>query len=323
MRPHGSIFVFSPVIWGLVILQTSAIALWIAFSPRISLSFHDFGSMVVMVGFFLCIGMAVAGLRELRPSLVYLERVQVAAMGMVFMIVAFHGIRFLNHLTMSMALPLADDWLDSWDKLIGFDWYAYATWLGQFQEWLPYARVPYSTTPLASGLVFMMLVLIGRAKRAVEFGSLLFIAALFTIIVAGFFPAEAAMVRYMDEAQRAVFGAGAGDYHMAVFNHLRGSDHIVMSFANLPGLATFPSFHTITGLFIVYACRDSLYTLVPAGLWTSVMLIVTPVYGGHYLIDILAGGAVTAVLIFCALHVSSRRGARLHIAAGLPTGAIS
>lgn len=300
MRSRGSILVFSPAIWGLAILQSVVIALWIAVSPRISLSLYGLDTMALLVGFFLFIGMVVASLRELWPSRVYLEKVQTAAMGMVFMIVAFHGIRFLNHLTMSMALPLADDWLDSWDRLIGFDWYAYAMWLGRFPEWLPYARVPYSTTPLASGVVFMMLVLMGRTDRAVEFGSLLFIAALFTIIVAGFFPAEAAMVRYTDEAQRAVFGAGAGDYHMAIFNHLRSSDHIVMSFANLPGLATFPSFHTITGLFIVYACRDSLYTLVPATFWTAVMLIVTPVYGGHYLIDILAGGAVTAALILCA-----------------------
>ncbi|MFZ5674076.1 MAG: phosphatase PAP2 family protein [Pseudomonadota bacterium] len=157
--------------------------------------------------------------------------------------------------------------------------------------------MPYYRTPGFCALLFIALVFIGRTERAREFATLLVVGAFISIVVGSLMPAEAAMMRYDDGKLLQIFGASAGVYHMETLQALRGTGNIVLTFGNLPGLITFPSYHTITGLLFAYACRDSLYTLVPASLWTAVMLITTPVYGGHYFIDILAGGAVTLALI--------------------------
>jgi len=296
MRNLRSILVFHPALWGLVVLQSLVIALWIAIDPRISFQPTNidhlllaFGACFIVIA-VICHKFPASG----RPAIA--ERARLLAIGLIFMLAMFVGIRLLNYLTMSLAFPLADDLLDSWDKAIGIDWYAYASGLGRYPEMLTYIQLPYTLTIPAVTTLFMALVLFGAVERAKEFAALLYMGALVTVCVSGFFPAEAAMARHGDEHLFSVYGAQAGVYHMEALKTLREAKDIVLSFVDLPGLATFPSFHTIVGLLIVYAARDNIITLVPAGIWSAAMLLATPVYGGHYFIDLIAGFFVTAAL---------------------------
>jgi len=296
MRNLRSILFFHPALWGLVALQCLVIALWIAVDPRVSFSPQNGLEIALPLGICLLVAGGIAYRFPADGRAAFIERTRVVALGLIFLVVTFTGIRFLNYLTMSLAYPLADDRLDSWDKALGIDWYAYASGLARHPAILPYIEVPYSATIAAVAVIFVALTILGRLERAREFVTLLFLGAAMTVSVSGFFPAEAAMVHYKDNHLLAVFGANAGVYHIQVLHYLRESKDIVLSFADSPGLATFPSFHTIVGLLIVYACRDNIVALLLAGLWTGAMLLATPVYGGHYFIDIIAGSAVTMVL---------------------------
>lgn len=296
MRNVKSILFVHPALWGLIALQSIVIAAWIAIDPRVSFSLTNVGHVAFALG--ICLFMA-AGISFRFPAChrpAIAERARIMAVGLIFLVVTFIGIRFLNYLSMSLAFPLADDLLDSWDRALGIDWYAYASWLGQHPDMLPYIQLPYALTISAVAIVFAALALFGKIERAEEFVTLLFLGALLTVSVSGFFPAEAAMARYMDDHLLASYGPQAGVYHMEALKMLREAKDIVLSFANLPGLATFPSFHTVVGLLIVYAWRDNIITLLLATVWTGAMLLATPVYGGHYFIDIIAGVFVTAVL---------------------------
>lgn len=296
MRNFWSNLFFHPVLWGLVALQSLVIVVWIALDPRISFEPTNILQVALPVVFCPLIAAIIAWRfpAETRPA--FAERARIVALGLAFLVLTFTGIRFLNYLTMAMAYPLADDWLDSWDRALGIDWYAYATGLGQYPDLLPLIKIPYALTIAAVAVIYMALVFFGKFERAREFVALLFFGALVTVSVSGFFPAEAAMARYKNDFLLATYGVNAGDYHMEVMQYLRQSKEIVLSFADSPGLATFPSFHTMVGLLIVYACRDNIVTLLLAGLWTGAMLMATPVYGGHYFIDIIAGAVVVAVL---------------------------
>jgi hypothetical protein len=295
MHPH---LVFHPALWAVNLLLWAVCTVWVALDRRISLSPEGWGPLLLMAAVCAMISLYVWRMRhrsDLRKD--RLEWPLAVAAGSLFMLTGFLAIRLLNHLTMSMPFPLADDVLARMDEVLGADWYGYATWLGSYPALQPVIRFPYSTTTACAYFVFLALALLGMLERAVEFGSLLFAAALFTVIVAGFLPAEAAMVRYMDPVLASMFSGDAGVYHMAALEALRGSNPIDLAVLRLPGLATFPSFHTIAGLLIVYACRDRWHTLTAASLWTGIMLLATPVYGGHYFVDILAGGLVAAVII--------------------------
>ena len=307
---HGGrpFLIFPAGLWLANGAQALGVAAWIALDPRLSIS----GSGLAPVLFLVvpCVGLcALICILEVRrgASCETVARIRVAAMGAVFMVTAFLGIRFYNHLTMSLALPLADDTLDALDKALGLDWYGYALWFAEFKPWHSIIRLPYAHTTQSVAVIFVLLVLFGGREKAVEFGALLFLGALIAVSVAAFFPAEAAMVRYMDAQLLSIYGTNTGVYHMDAFTALRSFTPVTLDFSNLPGLATFPSFHTITGLLIVYACRGAGIPLALACLWTGAMLLGTPVYGGHYFVDIFAGAAVTAALIAASRYLQRRR----------------
>lgn len=291
-----AILVFHPALWALIVVQGFLIAIWIAIDPRISFIPTDGGQTVIAIAACLLIIAAVEYLVPAKGRSPVLERVRIMAVGLAFLIVAFVGIRLLNYLTMTLALPLADERLAAWDRLLGLDWYAYAMQLGQYPDLLRYIQLPYLFTIQTLALIFMGLTLFGKIKRARELLTLLFLGALVTISISGFFPATAAMVHFMDEPLRALYGTNVGVYHMPTFSYLREAPHVGLSFADLPGLATFPSFHTMCGLLVAYALRDHILTLLAGCIWTGAMLMATPIYGGHYFIDIIAGAAVIAAL---------------------------
>ncbi len=296
MRNLREILVFHPALWALVILQGVLIAIWIAIDPRISFSTGAGGETLLAVVTCLLIAAAIEYFVPAERRSQGIERVRIMAVGLVFLVTAFVGIRLLNYLTMTLAFPLADERLASWDLILGLDWYAYATRLGAYPDLLRYIQIPYLFTIQSVALIFMALALAGKIERARELATLLFLGALVTISVSGFFPATAAMVHYMDDHLRALYGSDVGVYHMATFTYLREAPQITLSFADLPGLATFPSFHTMCGLLVAYALRDHVLTLLAGCVWTGAMLMATPIYGGHYFIDIIAGGAVIVTL---------------------------
>jgi membrane-associated phospholipid phosphatase len=58
-----------------------------------------------------------------------------------------------------------------------------------------------------------------------------------------------------------------------------------------------PSFHTICGLLIVYACRGHRYLWLAAVAYATVMIASTPIMGGHYFVDLIAGALLTAAVV--------------------------
>jgi len=77
---------------------------------------------------------------------------------------------------------------------------------------------------------------------------------------------------------------------------LRGGGPLSFDLSRLQGLISFPSYHTVLAVLLTYAHRRSLL-LAPIALVNGIMLFSIPSYGGHYLIDIIAGAAVALLAI--------------------------
>lgn len=294
MRDLRSILVFHPVLWGLVVLQSLVIALWFAIDPRISFRPADAAAISITLGVFFFVGVIAYLLRASRWP-VFAGRARVMATAIIFLLLAFTGARFLNYLSMSLALPMADNLLDGWDKALAIDWHAYASRLSQYPDVLPFIHQAYAGTTLAISYIVLALAALGRFERTKEFITLLYVGVLLTIAVAAFFPADGAMARHMDDHLLASFGPNGVDF-VEPLRTMRESKDIVLSFANMPGLASFPSFHTIAALLIIYAWRDNIVTLLLAGVGAAAILLGTPIYGGHYFVDVIAGFFVTIAL---------------------------
>lgn len=227
------------------------------------------------------------------------ERVRVLVGGLTFLLVAWPALRLFNHLTMTLAFPLADSRLSRWDGLIGFDWFAYLHWVDARPALVKAMEATYIGLTGYSCLLFVLLALRPEpARRCAEMIGLFVMTAFVCIMIGLAFPADAAMTYYAPPAGTFThFNSGTGAYHLASLVELRHNPAHQFDLATLPGLVTFPSFHTAMGVLAIYCSRGSPYIFLPMLAVNSVMIASTPVFGSHYGIDVIAGMAVTVGVI--------------------------
>ncbi|MDE2380123.1 phosphatase PAP2 family protein, partial [Bradyrhizobium sp.] len=79
-------------------------------------------------------------------------------------------------------------------------------------------------------------------------------------------------------------------------------------FTRSPWVLTFPSFHTVAAIVYAWAVWPIRSLRSVGALWNGAMIVSTPVNGGHYFADILAG-ALVAVL---SIRLVGRLGRALH-----------
>jgi PAP2 superfamily protein len=229
------------------------------------------------------------------------ERLYSLCVGGAFLFAAWPVLRLLNHLTMTLPVPLADARLAGWDRAIGFDWLGYVRFADAHPSLLAAMDLSYGSLTGYSCLLFLLLAL-GRepARRCAELIVLFLVTALFCTIAGAAFPAAAAMAHYAPPAELfRTIGPATGSYHLESLAALRGNPAHVLDLASMPGLVTFPSFHTAMGVVAIYCARGARWLLAPMLVINGLMIAATPVFGSHYGIDVVAGAAVAlgAILV--------------------------
>lgn len=204
--------------------------------------------------------------------------------------------RVFNHLANTTALPLVDAQLLAFDTWLGFDWLSYAQWVASHAMIANVLGLSYDAIYIVILLIALFHLMGGREGRAGEVAALLVTSAVACSAVGGLFPAYGAMQILGTPDLIASLRPGAGTYAIAALNNVRADEVLLLS-SNLPGLTTCPSYHTALGLLAVYFCRGHRIALALTSLYAAVMIASTPVFGGHYLFDILAGGVFTVVVV--------------------------
>ncbi|QFT82820.1 hypothetical protein FIU89_19515 [Roseovarius sp. THAF27] len=233
--------------------------------------------------------------RMVRPKDALL-RIHYLFEGLFFLHIAWLNLRLLNHLSMMLPFPYADGLLAGWDRALHLDWAAYFNAVVSRPLLYDVLDVSYTSLTPLSIVVLVLLILFGSVTRAREFIETFLLTAVLCIIIGAAFPANAAVVTLVpDLSTLAHLSQLPGAYHIPHMEMLRDpSASVLLDPAQLPGLATFPSFHTASGILIIYACRKS-WLSVPAWIYSIMMIAATPVHGGHYIVDLIAG-ALAAML---------------------------
>jgi membrane-associated phospholipid phosphatase len=68
----------------------------------------------------------------------------------------------------------------------------------------------------------------------------------------------------------------------------------ILTLDQLPGLTTFPSFHTAMGIICTWCSRGSIGLFPLMLIINGLMIASTPILGSHYLADVI-GGALLAI----------------------------
>ncbi|HTV72075.1 MAG TPA: phosphatase PAP2 family protein [Rhizobiaceae bacterium] len=122
------------------------------------------------------------------------ERAILGCQAFFFLYFAWTTLRIFNHLTMSLALPHADEWLARADRSLLLDWNAYFAFVAgkPFLSWTldqAYASLSYAIAIV----IFLLLVVLGRIRQTEFFAVTFFATAIICTSIGMFFPAEAAV----------------------------------------------------------------------------------------------------------------------------------
>jgi len=224
--------------------------------------------------------------------------------GASFLCVFSAGADLLNYLLLTVAGRPIDVALARIDSAMGFDWRGLMGWASAHPLVNRELHRIYETTLPQIAVLIVCLGLFGQPERIYGFCVALAAGAAIAIGFWTLFPSFGAFAVYhlpMNLAAK-VNAALDGSYArqlQALLSH--GPGHI--SPAAVKGLIGFPSFHTVMALLTVWYARG-----LPGLRWLALALnilviVSTPVHGGHHLVDVFGGCLAAAAAVWISRRV--------------------
>ncbi len=288
------------VFWFFAAGLTGLNAVWLAFDPSLNLTWKWY----IAAGGFLALAaisaLGVVSLNNSQAARIF-HRILCAVSAYAFAKFTYLQLRTQNFLSMSLSEGWVDDWLANLDRSAGFNWQGYVDWVtgNPIVFWLLRQSYGWVDGPIAT--LAVILIAFGFRRDVRDLFGVLFVTSTACMWVAVAFPAKAAVATLGTPALIKLLGKSAGRYHIKIIENLRSD--LVMYFdpENIPGLAAFPSFHTALGVVMIYAARRNRALLFLTSLYALCMIAATPVFGGHYFVDLIAG-TVSALAVILLWH---------------------
>lgn len=246
-----------------------------------------------------------------------------------FLIVFPAGSALLSYLLVTVSGPRIDWALVQTDRAMGFYWPDLMAFIARHPESNEILKLAYlSVMPQTVLLIFAL----GFGKKPAELYRLslaLALGAMITLAVWTMAPSFGAFSVYvLPDAVAAKLGLALGfDYGHDLVQMLRTGPGFI-SPKDLRGIVGFPSYHTLQALVLMWYARSLKMWRWPAIILNLIVLAAVPIQGGHHLVDMFGGAAVTFASISLASRIVAyaERGARtlLQSAAddGVPRGYI-
>ncbi len=218
----------------------------------------------------------------------------------IFVYSLFIPVGFMfSYLMGSLNMPLADALFAKTDAMLGFHWGDSFAAFGTLPPWTAKSALAIYHSGLYVMLaVVALLVFTARRHRLDEFVTLFILTGIVTSAVSGFLPAANAFEYFKPDpilSQQLAPAVGPG--YMADFFALRDGSLRVFKLLDSQGIVSFPSFHTITALLLIYATRGMGLLFAASLTWNSSIIITTPLYGAHYLTDVIGGAVITILAV--------------------------
>ncbi|MGY3149326.1 membrane-associated phospholipid phosphatase [Bradyrhizobium sp. USDA 3397] len=218
----------------------------------------------------------------------------------------------IGYIAVSANLPMQESSLLAFDRMLGLDFRAYVHFVDERPGLLHAFALTYDSINKQMLLLIILLPLFGFHQRGAEFVLGLAVALIGTTFISTLVPATGAYgAAGLDLSDHPNFEPVC---YYATLRELplirQGVTRVIDVYALAPVL-TFPSFHAVLAVLYVWAMWPIRWLRIPGALWNAVMLAATPIGGGHFFVDVIAG-AVIALLTIVAVHCLGRRLSRNH-----------
>jgi hypothetical protein len=196
--------------------------------------------------------------------------------------------RVLDFLAKAMGYPLADGALAAWDARMGLDWRAYYDWMADHKRFSAVLGILYQPTQIFVVATVILLTLKRLHRAAATFGLAIAASLLVCVVAGGFFPAV---------GPYGYFGVpdhGIAPWMTAITAVTKG-EMTVADLRDLPALTTFPSYHSAVAILNALACWRVGRTGNLLSALNLLWLVGVPVWGDHYMVDVVAGVAIALI----------------------------
>jgi membrane-associated phospholipid phosphatase len=204
--------------------------------------------------------------------------------------------------------PLVDRELLLADQLIGYDWRAYAGFVANHPLIAGAMKFSYAFIFFLPLIVTVASIATNNVRALEKFILAGLISLVLTVGIFALFPATTAWTYLqISDAEVAAFRhlpLSSQDWIGKLVQIRQGGAATVQKLDG-NGLIAFPSFHCSAALLLVWSTWTIRWLRAPMMMISLGLLVATPIFGGHYISDMIAGALVMAISVGAAerLHV--------------------
>lgn len=273
--------------WGMIAVILVVDFVWLVFSP-VSIVWVSLAGPL-LVGMALAFAARLYRVRRNEPRLA-------DVLDVVGQMVAFMSAgALLSYLAASLAFPEQDALFHALDRRLGLDWLAYLNFVNARPALGLAFSIAYSSFIPQVVIVLVALGFSGRGDAARVMLLAMMISGLVCIAISAFMPALAMFVHLgLTPADYPNLAPAASFVHVADIAALRSGAPVTIDLSKAEGIITFPSYHAALGLLLLLAALAHPWLRWPFLLLNLTMIAATPIDGGHYFVDVVAGLLIAA-----------------------------
>lgn len=208
----------------------------------------------------------------------------------------------LSYVAASANLTLWDGYFMAWDQHLGLDWTAWLQVMNNHPTLHTIFSLAYMSFAVQATTTVLALAVTGHLLRLRTFIAGFMLATVVTIVVSALMPAQGVWGHlHLSASNYPNIVPVTRDLHLSIFHGLRDGTFRELVAQGAEGIITFPSLHAALGLLFIWAMWPVKYLRWAVAALNVVMIAATPVDGGHYFTDVIAG---LTIAIFCWLAAS-------------------
>lgn len=189
---------------------------------------------------------------------------------------------------------LWDTRLAAADRALGFDWPAVFAAADRAPVGLWIGGLAYHSLTVQMVTCIVAMSAYAQFDRLRVAVAAAILSGFVTILISWWLPA---MGNVFDPAQFTRLWPSIAWLEQAMIAGLRAGTWRVLDLTQLMGIVSFPSFHATLPVILAWAQRDTPGWRWIAPVWAGVTIIATPLFGGHYGVDVLGGLALAPLAL--------------------------
>lgn len=232
----------------------------------------------------LLIGRARGNVRLIAGATAFLQMTLFTILGVV-----------LTFLLAAHAGPLWDARLAAADVQLGLGWPAIFAAADQMPRGLLLlAGAAYHSLVIQMVGCVVLLAITGRLQRLRVMVAAAILSGTVTVLVSGLVPAVGNL--FDPDRYQALWPSVAWLDRDLIWQ-LRDGTIRQIDLSHMTGIVSFPSYHAALPLILAWAVSPVSRLRLPAALWAALTITATPLFGGHYFVDVLAGLLLAVVAL--------------------------